>query len=108
MQIIYNKDVVKFLNDLIDILFDNEYFSYYDSSKKYVLKLKSEIQKTIHIKQKYNTPPRLIEYGKHYKKFTISKRTTWVVFYTLKNGTYYINHITNNHSSDSQYISGIR
>ncbi|HNW90034.1 MAG TPA: hypothetical protein PKN48_10245 [Bacteroidales bacterium] len=108
MKIVYNKEVTVFFNDLIDILFEQEYFSYYDSSKKYVLKLKSEIQKTIHIKQRHNTPQSLIKHGKHYKKFSISKRTTWVVFYTLKNGTYYINYITNNHTPDAEHILGIR
>jgi len=108
MKIIYHKEVKIFFNDLIDVLFEQGYFSDSNNAVRYALKLKSEIQKTIHIKQRHNTPQRLIKYGKHYKKFSISKRTTWVVFYTLKNGTYYINYITNNHSPDAEYISGIR
>lgn len=108
MKIYYKSDVKTYLNELIYILFDKEYFSYVDSSKKYILRLITEIKKTIHLKQKYNTPIELKQYGSNYKKFSISKGTTWIIFYDLIKDTYYINYITNNHSANSKYISGLK
>jgi hypothetical protein len=108
MKLFYRSDVVEYFNHLIDILFEKQYFSSRESSKRYVLKIKNEINKTIHLKQTYKTPDQLKHYGLYYKKFTVSKGTTWVVIYVLIKDTYYINYITNNHAPDSQYIRGLK
>ena len=104
MRIVFKISVVKFLNGLIDILFEKEYFHSPESSRLYVAKIRKEIEKTIHLKQKYNTPSELIKHGLYYKKFTVNKGTTWVVFYDLAKDTFYINYITNNHAPDAEFI----
>lgn len=107
MKLFYKSDVIDYFNKLIDTLFEKQYFSSRESSKKYVLKIKNEINKTIHLKQTHKSPEQFKHYGPHYKNFTINKRTTWIVVYVLIKDTYYINYITNNHAPDSEFIREI-
>ncbi len=51
-RIIYNVDVLDYLDSLVDILFKKEYFSFYESSEKYVDELLDYIEENIYIKPK--------------------------------------------------------
>ena len=45
-----------------------------------------------------NTPTNLIEYGEKYILYKVNQRTSWYIFFTLKNGIYYVDFISNNHT----------
>ncbi len=106
MTIVFSKEVENYLFNLMEVLYNKEYFSYYETSNKYVSKLIKEIKTTIHLKQKHNTPFNLKKHGLYYKKFSINKGTSWVVFYNYSKGTYYINYISNNHAPDAEFLEG--
>ncbi|MEI6122274.1 MAG: hypothetical protein WCQ95_01465 [Bacteroidota bacterium] len=108
MKIVYKIDAAEYLINLIDILFEKEYFQSIKSSAIYVSKIRKEIDKTIHLRQKYNTPTELKKHGMYYKKITINKGTTWVVYFNFIKDTYYINFISNNHSRDAKFIEGLK
>ena len=94
----YSKAVSSFLADLTFILVLDGYFYCYETSRDYVLKLMDEIELTIHIKHKRPAPPYFLRYGEEMLYITCKRnRTSWYVFFTFEEGTYYIHHITNNH-----------
>ena len=45
-----------YINDLIDILLYNDYFSYKENAENYVLKLKNEIESVISLKKHWTAP----------------------------------------------------
>ena len=51
-RIIYDDNVLDYLDSLIDILFDKEYFSFYESSEKYVNGILDYIEENIFTKPK--------------------------------------------------------
>lgn len=63
--IIYSKEIEFYLNDLIDILFYKDYFSYKENAEKYVLDLKNEIENYIDIKRQFQSPKSLKNMEKH-------------------------------------------
>ncbi|MEI8202446.1 MAG: hypothetical protein WCH34_05510 [Bacteroidota bacterium] len=107
MNVFYSAKVEDYWFDLVKVLHEKHYFSDLNNAINYVLKLRTEIEQTIHLRQTYKTPTVLKQYGLHYKKFSISERTTWVVIYTIIEDTYYINFITNNHSKEAAYLHGL-
>lgn len=106
-KIIYSEGVVDFLNDLVGILFEKEYFGFMDSSKEYVDRITNDIESLIDVKRHRKTPKRLQRHGSYYAAFKGSKRTTWYVFFDKYDGHYYIEFITNNHSAKASFIRGL-
>jgi hypothetical protein len=108
MKVKYSKLVLKYLEDLVDILIEKDYFSFYDSAAKYVDDIFNEIETTIHLKIKHKAPEYFSKYGQNmfYFSYNRNKQTTWYIFFTIhgKNkNQYLIQYITNNHS-EGQYI----
>ena len=83
------------LNGLIFILYENEYFGFFESSLDYVQNLKDFIFSipTLKFKQTINK-----QYGNFYCKYKHNTKTTWYVIFDIMDDKYLINNITNNHS----------
>ena len=103
-------EVKQYLNDLITILYDNGYFIFKESAKKYVDELLDDIITELPIKQKRSAPKFFKDrYGErlYYAVFPKSKRTQWYVFFCMyqKDGQLYyqVRHIENNHTA-AQYF----
>ncbi|PIV57757.1 MAG: hypothetical protein COS14_13155 [Bacteroidetes bacterium CG02_land_8_20_14_3_00_31_25] len=108
-RIIYDDNVLDYLDSLIDILFDKEYFSFYESSEKYVDGILDFVEENIFVKSKKVAPKYFNRYGKNlfYIFYKPNKRTTWFIFFQLKDNVYLIKYITNNHVSGS-HIRGLK
>ena len=103
-------EVKQYLNDLITILYDNGYFIFRESAKKYVAELLDDIITKLPTQLKRPAPNYFANrYGKglYYAVFPKSKRTQWYVFFRMykKDGELYyqVRHIANNHTA-AQYF----
>ena len=101
MQVIYTESAGKYLTYLVDILYNENYFSFETAAAEYVDSLTIKIESTIHIRPKHKAPDHFSKYGKdlYYISYPKNKRTTWYFFFTYHtdNDIYYIRYITNNH-----------
>ena len=68
MNVQFNPEVEDYLFDLIEILYQKEYFSFYDNAEKYVMSLVMDIELNINIKQKKKSPPRFRKFEPFYIK----------------------------------------
>jgi len=103
MSVLFSHKVLEYLEYLVVILYERDYFGFLDSSERYVSELIDDIKKNLPIKQHKLSPKYFDKYGKgmKYAVFRKSKHTCWYVFfktYTEKGETYYlVRYIANNH-----------
>jgi hypothetical protein len=99
INIKYHKDVLKYLDELSDILIDAEYFSSYDASYQYVEDLVNYVEKNIAIQSYKFAPSHFSKYGSNllYITYRRNRQTTWYVFFQKFDSFYFIRYITNNH-----------
>ena len=103
MDVIFTPKVLSYFENLIIILYDKEYFSFLETSKKYVEDLIDDIKSNISTKQHKPAPRHFDKYGKgmKYASFKKSKHTTWYVFFKTyeENGNtiFLVRYIANNH-----------
>ena len=109
MNVLFLPEVQEYYDNLEQILYEKEYFSFLDSSKKYVKELINDIKENLPIRQHNPAPNYFNKYGKdmEYAIFRKNKNTTWYAFFTTyrKNGEtiYLVRYIANNHTV-AQYL----
>lgn len=105
MKVLALPEVRQYFNELSQILYEKDYFSYPETSEKYVEDLFEDIKTTLPNRQKRYAPPYFERYGKrmYYAVFKKSKHTHWYVFFNIydDNGEliYLVRYISNNHVS---------
>ena len=101
----FDEESVEYINNLITILFENEYFGFRENAKRYATELTEYIEQYISILPKHKAPDYFSKYGQNmqYVSYPINKRTTWYFFFRQENEVYVICYITNNHF-EGQYI----
>jgi len=103
MRIIVLPEVLEYLEELIVILYEKEYFGFLETSSSYVMELLDDIDANLHTHRHRPAPKFFDKYGKgmYYAVFRKSKNTQWYVFFTSykNNGEiiYLIRYIGNNH-----------
>ena len=103
---IYNAtNFIKYLDELVFILYREDYFQYIENAFEYTLKIYDFIDFSIQSFPRKKTPKSLLKYGDFYIFYKSNSRTTWYIFFSQKETTYLIKHITNNHSFDSNLIN---
>jgi hypothetical protein len=104
----YSPEVILFLKELTSLLYSKGYFSYPETAKDYVDKLTYYIENDIATKTKKVAPKHFSKFGKNmfYVHYKPNKRTTWYIFFNVKDSRYLIRYITNNHAS-AQHIRGL-
>ena len=105
MKVVFAPEVEEDLYELIEVLIEKEYLATYPFAISYVEDLISDIQQNINSKLKKKAPVFFERYGKDMQYITYQRNanTTWYIFFSIVEGTYFIKYITNNHVS-SQYI----
>ena len=98
-EIIFSKKVELYLDELMLLLFEEEYFGFPDSAKSYVDNVVSFVEQYIGILPSKNAPDYFQRFGRNLKYITFlaNKRTSWYIFYQERNNIYLIRYITNNH-----------
>jgi len=105
MKIVFSPEVREYLKEVSYTMYEKEYFSFLDSSEKYMEELIQEILTTLPNKQVKVAPPYFDQYAKKmlYSMFRKSLNTQWYVFFNLyqekqeNEFTYLIRFISNNH-----------
>ena len=109
MNVLFLPEVNEYLEYLVIILYKKEYFSFFDSSEKYVEELVDDIKENLPTKQRKPAPEYFSQYGTgmEYASFKKNKRTTWYVFFEIYEDTgeiiYLVRYIANNHTV-AQYL----
>jgi hypothetical protein len=101
--------VIDYLNGLVDILYEKNYFSFEDTAVEYVVELFEDITANLPVKISRPAPKHFERFGKNmeYAAFKKNKHTTWYVFFdTYKDNeetVFLVRHIENNHTA-AQYF----
>jgi hypothetical protein len=97
-------EVEDYLEDLIEILYQKEYFGFEESSYEYVLRIVNYVLENIETIKAKITPEDLIHRGSFYITYQSSKRTTWYIFYDREDLNFLIRYISNNHLKESAFL----
>ena len=109
MKVLAKPEVIDYLEELVSILFEKEYFGYKEFAIHYVDDLIDNINANLPQKLIKSAPQIFEKYGKNlkYASFKKSKQTIWYVFFEIYKENekiiYLIKHIENNHTV-SQYL----
>ena len=105
MVVRYLPEVEIYLFELIELLYNKNYFSFPDQAINYVFKIRQYIESSIATAHKYKTPEYFARYGENmlYIIYKANANTSWYIFFQQKADIYLVRHITNNHVS-AQYI----
>lgn len=77
----YSEEVEIYLNQLIDTLFEKEYFGFREDAQMYVANIKWFIDDNISIYPPKSLPIELKEFGEKYILYKANAQTTWYIFY---------------------------
>ena len=110
-QVLALPEVRRYFVELIQILYDQGYFSFESSAIEYVTDLFVDIEQNLPTKFKKPAPAHFEKYGKnlYYASFRKSRHTQWYVFFTIHTDafsdtqTFLIRYVSNNHMI-SQYL----
>jgi hypothetical protein len=109
MNVIFTPKVLEYFENLVITLYCREYFSFLETSKKYVAELIDDILTTLPTRLHKPAPLYFDKYGKNmkYASFKKNKTTTWYAFFMTyqENGDtiYLVRYIANNHTI-AQYL----
>ena len=109
MSVIVLPEVLDYLDDLVIILYEKEYFGFLETSSNYAKGLLEDIKVNLPIKLHKLAPSYFYKYGKamEYATFRKNKNTTWYVFFETyqehEEIFYLVRYIANNHTI-AQYL----
>lgn len=103
-KIIIEPAVEHYITKLIEILYVDEYFSFFESSLDYADEIISFIYTIPKLKSK---PTFNNRFGNYYCTYKVSYSTSWYIVFDIEDNVYLVKFITNNHSNDyPTYIRG--
>lgn len=102
-MIIFQNGVLNYLDDLVFILFKEEYFGFMQSSYDYVDKIIDYINNNITTFPSKKTPTELKNFGSKYIFYKSNQRTTWYIFFESKNNNFLITNIINSHCEETKW-----
>ena len=105
MKVIFAPEVEDDLFQLVEILVRNGYLGTYEFAVSYVEDLIQYIQANIHTTIHKKAPLYFNQFGTDlwYMAYRRSQHTTWYVFFSKVEETYWVKYIANNHIV-SQYL----
>jgi hypothetical protein len=104
IKIFYKPDVELFLNELIFVLYKENYFSYLENAIGYKNKIIDFIEENIENFPYQNTPLPLYSLGSKYIFYKSNARTTWYVFFEKEENQILITYISNNHTEIANFF----
>ena len=107
MEKIIISDSVKYdLDNLIKLLYKEEYFGFLDSAEDYVNNILTFIYSIPNLRFKETKNK---NFGQYYCSYKHSRNTTWYATFDYENETYLIKNIANNHSKEyAKFIANIQ
>lgn len=103
-MILFDNEVVDYLDNLVFELYKKEYFGFVESADAFVLKLADFIYENIEKLPSRKTPSKIQQLGSNYIFYQSNQRTTWYVFFDKEGTNYLITSIINNHSKEAKWL----
>ena len=99
MKVIFHEKVVIYLNELVDILYECNYFGFKESAYDYVDWILDRIESNISVSPSKTAPEYFSKFGKNLSYFSLKRNpnTTWYVFFKHEADLYHVYYISNNH-----------
>jgi hypothetical protein len=104
VNIFYTTEVEIYLEDLVDILFYEEYFGFEDAAQNYAEKIVHFIEQDIQTFPSKKTPKELKNFGQNYIFYKSNQRTTWYIFFEQSDNNYLITNIINSNSEEVKFL----
>lgn len=104
IEILVSPNVIDYLDELIQILYQNNYFGFRESAEKYVSAIYSNIPILILHQTHKNSPKKLKKHGEFYVSYSSNSRTTWYIFFSKFEHRILIKYITNNHVEHAKFL----
>lgn len=106
-KIVIVHDVLDFFEELIYVLYEEEYFGFVESAINYVDEIISFVYQSIAGNIKKPLPKELRKFGRYYLTYTANKRTTWYIFYEFDSteNIYLVTKIINNHQPEIKFLN---
>ncbi|WP_175635860.1 hypothetical protein [Pedobacter ghigonis] len=101
----FHPSVLLYLNELVDTLFYENYFSIHDSAVDYVTRLIDIVENQIGKKQHYSVPQAFVHYGTWIIHINISKKTTWYFVFEKSENRYLVTYVFNNYAKEAQNLN---
>ena len=100
MKTEFLEEAIIYLNELVEILYQEGYFGFKEDAYEYVDDIFDTVMSDINNMPKKKAPAYFDRYGKDMDYITYRKNnnTTWYIFFNLVNQTYQIRYIGNNHN----------
>src|SRR5690606_5677419 len=98
IKVIFRRNVSDYLDELIFVLYENEYFGFKESAKDYVQKIYDFIEYNLPIFPAKQTPEKLSSLGSEYIFYKANQNTTWYIFFERSDNRFMVTFITNSHS----------
>lgn len=100
MRVLYHQSVENTLFELIEVLYNEKYFGFYQAAINYVTELRTEIESSIVNLPKKKAPVYFDKYRNNlfYVAINKNKNTQWYVFFDQIEDDYFIYLIANNHT----------
>lgn len=108
ISVSFTEAATAYLNELVEILLKEEYFSFKATADEYVDDLVNFIVTKIGTVPRRIAPLAFKKFGQdlQYIKYKRNKHTVWYIFFIQKGDRFLITHITNNHIA-SQFLKGL-
>jgi len=103
-KIVFSQNVLNYFDDLILVLFYQDYFIYEENAQFYVDKIVEFVYDSIENFPCKISPKKLKHLGSKYIFYKANSRTLWYIFFENKNEKYIITGILNSHSEDAKYL----
>jgi hypothetical protein len=104
VSILFSGEVIDFLDELLHVLYEKNYFSFKSSASAYVLKIYDFIEANISTFPHKKTPKTLKHLGSQYIFYKPNHYTTWFVFFERQGKTFRITAIINNYCKEANLL----
>lgn len=104
INLFYKLEAEDYFNELVFILFKEDYFSYLENAIIYKDKILNFIESNITTFPSKKTPTQLKNFGSSYIFYKANHRTTWYVFFENSENNYLITNIINSHSKEAKWL----
>lgn len=104
IEIILQQNVTNYLEELILILYENEYFGFESDAQIYVQKIYDFIEHNLPIFPHKITPENLTDLGSKYIFYKANPSTTWYIFFESSDNRFLVSYITNNFSEIIKFL----
>ena len=104
INILISDDAALYLDDLVKILYNKDYFGFIESAELYMFRIYEFIDQNIQYFPSKVRPNELYGYGENYIFYKINPRTTWYIFFQKSDNNYLVTQVINNHCQEAKYL----